>query len=400
MEYKNDLNDNNTFAEVLYNKMVYINPGLADLELYEFQYLLKNITPELGWENLKIIPMKDLEKLSQDENTFLGIQLNPVKTGKIILDEKILWLDQILMVGLVKEEYPIDWVNAHFYFDTRSFCFFFRTKYFSPETLKHFGNQPLFAFDQKQIQFDHVQEIGYKEFKNANQEIDQALIKILNQVLTVKGSPLLITLAGPTGSGKTEIAERIHNYFAMNNHRLTTIEMDNFYKDREFRDAKPYGPHVIHYDLFIKAMQDILAGKSIDIPRYDFYQALSSHDLDGNLRDGKTSIHIEPADIIFLEGNFPFYLPDFDKLIGLRIVYLTDDPIRLKRKWRRDIDYRKKYDPVGFVNRFFRTQFLRAKEIYVPLMKVSDLVVDTTAAKLWLTPELANEIHISEKVAR
>ncbi len=100
-------------------------------------------------------------------------------------------------------------------------------------------------------------------------------------------------------------------------------------------------------------------------------------------------MEIEPADIILLEGNFPFHLPEIAHLAGIKIVYLTDDPIRLKRKWKRDIDYRKKYDPVYLCNRYFRTQFLRAAEVYLPLMEVSDVVVDTTAAALWVKPEIA-----------
>jgi uridine kinase len=76
-------------------------------------------------------------------------------------------------------------------------------------------------------------------------------------------------------------------------------------------------------------------------------------------------------------------------LIGIKVVYLTDDPIRLKRKWKRDIDYRKKYDPTYFRNRFFKTQFMRAEDIYRPLMETCDMVVDTTGAALWVTPEIA-----------
>ena len=62
-----------------------------------------------------------------------------------------------------------------------------------------------------------------------------------------------------------------------------------------------------------------------------------------------------------MEGNFPFHIDEIARLIGIKIVYLTDDPIRLKRKWKRDIDYRKKYDPAYFRNRFFRTQFLQGR---------------------------------------
>jgi hypothetical protein len=75
-------------------------------------------------------------------------------------------------------------------------------------------------------------------------------------------------------------------------------------------------------------------------------------------------------------------------LISLKVVYLTDDPIRLKRKWKRDVDYRKSYDPAHFRNRFFKTQFQRAEDVYRPQIETCDIVVDTTGAAIWATPEM------------
>jgi len=103
-------------------------------------------------------------------------------------------------------------------------------------------------------------------------------------------------------------------------------------------------------------------------------------------------LEIEPADIILLEGNFPFQMDEISDLISLKIVYLTDDPIRLKRKWKRDIDYRKNYDPAHFRNRFFKTQFLRAEDCYKSQIEKCDIVVDTTAAALWVTPEISESL--------
>jgi len=164
--------------------------------------------------------------------------------------------------------------------------------------------------------------------------------------------------------------------------------MDNFLVDRDYRDDKPMGKETTHFNLFKRSLQEILLGKKIIIPRYDFIFATSSHDLAGNLRPGCLPLEIEPADIIFLEGNFPFQMEEIADLISIKVVYLTDDPIRLKRKWKRDIDYRKKYDPTYFRNRFFKTQFLRAEDIYRPLMETCDIVVDTTRAALWATPAI------------
>ena len=294
---------------------------------------------------------------------------------------------------MLTDDVSLGWVKTQFYFDIRAFCFFIQTSYFNERILENFGNKPYLIFKPKQKDLEPMQEIGYKEFKEANLEIDQAFIRTIYQLVQIYKLPILLTLAGPTGAGKTEITERVQTFLKEKGLHITTIEMDNFFKDREYRDTQAYGRDVIHFDLFMQAMQDLLAGKSTMIPRYDFYQAISSHDIYSKLRPGRTPIKIEPADVIFLEGNFPFYMPELEKLITLRTVYLTDDAIRLKRKWRRDIDLRKKYDPVGFVNRYFRTQYIRAQEIYLPLMEVCDLVVDTTAAKLWLKPAIIEELQ-------
>ena len=88
--------------------------------------------------------------------------------------------------------------------------------------------------------------------------------------------------------------------------------------------------------------------------------------------------------------------PKSQKFLGIKIVYMADDDVRLKRKWMRDIDLRKKYDPRYFQNRYFRTQFLRAQETYLPLMQVCEMVVDTSAANIWITPELKNLIKSTD----
>lgn len=72
----------------------------------------------------------------------------------------------------------------------------------------------------------------------------------------------------------------------------------------------------------------------------------------------------------------------------MKVVYLTDDEIRLKRKWKRDMDYRKKYDVTYFLNRYFREQFLMAESAYIPQMEKCDLLVDTTRAEIWLNTSL------------
>ncbi len=375
-------------SAILYAAMKRINRGIKDLELFEFRYALENIYPDEGWESVELENPVEIERLIGDRDFYTGIQLKPKAGDRIVLDEKISSLTRMLFAGLLSKAYSGEWVMAHFYFDIRGFYFLPRTVYFTEDALAHFGGKPYKHFEQKQKGFEHFQDIGYKAFRKANSEIDQAFMESLLTLIKVRSLPMIITLAGPSAAGKTEITKRLLNEFEKVGIKSTTIEVDNFLLDMEYRDKKAMGKESTHFDLFMRSLEKILQGKKITIPRYDFIYATSSHDLEGNLKPGCVPIEIEPADIIFLEGNFPFHMPEVSGFIGIQAVYLTDDPIRLKRKWKRDIDYRKKYDPAYFKNRFFRTQFLRAEECYRPLIQVCDLVADTTGAALWATPEI------------
>ena len=376
------------FSKDLFARMHQIHPGITELEWYEFDYALDNLTPPSGWNAVPVLKREEISNRISQVDFFKNIQLKPVRENRIVLDEKIASLTQTLFKGLVEGIYSPEWINSLFYFDIRSFLFFVRTRYDSPEITAHFGGKPFLEFEKRQKELDACQDVGFREFASANREVDQAFIGILEKLIRISGTPFLLSIAGPSGAGKTEIVDRLRSTLSCSGKTITSIEMDNFYKDGEFRDGKVLDQNVIHFNLFRQSLQQILEGKPVSIPRYNFLTTTSSHDLEGNLRSGETPLLIEPADIIFLEGNFPFHLPEIAKRIGVKIVYLTDDPVRLKRKWRRDIDYRKKYDQVYFCNRYFRTQFLRAQEVYRPLLEVCDMLVDTTSAAIWITPAL------------
>jgi uridine kinase len=376
------------FSATLYTSMKRINAGIKALELLEFRYALENVYPEGGWDTVELEKPAEIERRIGDRDFYTNIQLKPRAGDRIVLDDSILRLTRMLFAGLASKTYTEEWVIALFYFDIRGFYFLPRTVYFTEDALAHFGGKPYKRFEQRQKRFERFQDIGYKDFRKANSEIDRIFIDSLQKLIKARSLPLIITLAGPSAAGKTEITKRLLEVFEKAGKKSTTIEVDNFLLDMEYRDKRSMGKESTHFELFLHSLEMILQGKKITIPRYDFIYATSSHDLDGNLKPGCIPIEIEPADIIFMEGNFPFHMKELSSLIGIKAVYLTDDPIRLKRKWKRDIDYRKKYDPVYFRNRFFRTQFLRAEECYRPLLKVCDLVVDTTNAALWATPEI------------
>ncbi len=384
------------FCDQLQQKMKQITKVVERMEPYEFRYSLNNITPvNDDWASVILEPIEDIEKMITSQDFFDSIQIRPKVDGKIVLDETITKITQMLFAGLVTEVYPVDWIDRHFYFDPRSFNFFVRSTYLTPSIITHLGGAPFKQYEKKQKALDSLHEVGYQEFRNANQEVDHGFIEIVLKLIAQKGVPIILAIAGPTAAGKTEIVDQLRERFEQNHQKVATIELDNFLTDRDGREEKgigSFGKAALHFELFQACINDIRQGKKIQTPRYDFIDGSSSHDLSGYLKLGRKPIEIEPADIIFLEGNSPFLLPEIAPLIGIKAVYITDDAVRLKRKWRRDIDYRKKYDPFYLRNRYFKEQAPMAVKNYQPQLNTCDIFVDTTGAAIWVTPEIAKEL--------
>jgi len=383
--------DDLTFTETLYQRMQAVNPGIAEMEAFEFGYGLESLVPVDGWASIHPLSKTEIECKVQDIAYYTSIHLRPKVNGKPVMDAQVRELTQMLFVGLVSSEFEPAWIRQLFTFDIRGFYFIFKTQYYTHDVISRMGRSPYRQFEPYQKQFESAQALGYKEFKEANAEVDACFIDLAIKLVEIKGAPIVIAIAGQTAAGKTEITERLTERFKASGKQVTTLEIDNFLLDRDYREARgidSLGKEALHFERFKACLRELCQGKRVEIPRYDFISALSSHDLEGNLKPGWKLLTVEPADIVFMEGNFPFLYPEIAALIGVKVVYLTTDDVRLKRKWKRDMDYRKKYELTYFLNRYFREQFIMAEQVYRPQMALSDLIVDTSHAAIWLLPEI------------
>ncbi len=391
-----DLKNPDLFCQRLFEEMKVVAPVVETMESYEFRYCLNNITPPNGdWSVIKVEKVQEVEKQITSFAFFDSIQIKPKVDGQIVLDETVERITRMLFVGLVTGDYSAQWLRDHFYFDPRSFNFYVRSVYLTPGIILHLGGAPFKSFEARQKHFERVHEVGYREFMAANEEVDGFFIQSVLHLVEKKGVPVILAIAGPTAAGKTEIVDRLREAFTQRGIKIAAIELDNFLTDRDEREEKgigSFGKEALHFELLKRCLNDILNGKRIATPRYNFIDGTSSHDQAGQLKPGRMPVEIEPADIIFMEGNSPFLLPEIASLVTIKVVYLTDDAVRLKRKWRRDIDYRKKYNPYYFRNRYFREQAPMAIKNYQPQLEKCDIFVDTTGACIWVTPEMREKL--------
>ena len=154
--------------------------------------------------------------------------------------------------------------------------------------------------------------------------------------VVMKKKPLIIGVAGGTGSGKTTIANAIME--SINHPQMVTIQHDAYYRDVSHlplakRALINYDhPDALETDLMVRHLRELIAGRSIEMPVYDF----STHT---RLRKG---IIRKPAKVIILEGILIFCEQALRDLMDVKIFVDTDSDLRFIRRLKRDIQERRR----------------------------------------------------------
>jgi uridine kinase len=147
-------------------------------------------------------------------------------------------------------------------------------------------------------------------------------------------TPLIIGIAGGTGSGKTTIAQKLAA--SIPPERCVMIEHDAYYRDLGHlppgeRDLVNYDhPDALESDLLIEHLRRLRAGHPVDVPAYDFVTHTRK----------PWPQHVLPAPVVIVEGILVFVNEELRAQLDIKIFVDTDADIRLIRRIRRDIEQR------------------------------------------------------------
>ena len=177
---------------------------------------------------------------------------------------------------------------------------------------------------------------------------------------------LVIGIAGGSGSGKTTVVKAITD--KLSEDKVVVIPQDSYYKDssdlsdEEKRNHNFDHPDAIEWDLLCEQLKALKEGKSVEQPIYSFISCTRS----------KTETkHVEPAEIIIIEGILIFTCPELRDQMDIKIFVDADDDDRLMRVMERDISERGK-DVHWVIERYSRT----VKPLYLQFIEPSKRYAD------------------------
>ena len=144
-------------------------------------------------------------------------------------------------------------------------------------------------------------------------------------------SPLILGIAGGTGSGKTTVTKKILQ--RLDDETIVVVRHDYYYRDLStFGGSSPEHinfdhPDALETSLLIRHLNDLKRGKPIDQPLYDYttYRRL-----------GETK-RIDSKHVIIVEGILIFVEKQLRELMDIKIFVDTDADERLLRRLRRDL---------------------------------------------------------------
>lgn len=163
---------------------------------------------------------------------------------------------------------------------------------------------------------DKIESGEYKELIQLSEALhEKKIAEIADMIKTQKKR--LVLIAGPSSSGKTTFARRLCIQLRVNGLKPLYMGTDDYFVEREDTPLDEKGEKdfenldALDIDLFNRNMNDLLAGKKVDLPEFDF--------MTGHKAFGKRITSIDPSQPIVIEGihglngKLTEFIPDGEK---------------------------------------------------------------------------------------
>jgi uridine kinase len=195
--------------------------------------------------------------------------------------------------------------------------------------------------------------------------------------------PLVIGVAGGSGSGKTTVVRRIIE--SIGDDKVTVLEHDRYYRDRndlrlEERAALNYDhPDSLDTELLVRHLHELRAGRPIEMPAYDFARYARQ----------PVTVPALPRKAIIVEGILIFVEASLRKLMDVKVFVDADDDTRFIRRLQRDVAERGR-TVTAVIEQYLGTVKPMHLEFVEPSKRYADIIIplgghNTVAIDMLLT---------------
>lgn len=180
--------------------------------------------------------------------------------------------------------------------------------------------------------------------------------------------PVVIGIAGGTGSGKTTVTSVILQRVGAQH--IALLPHDAYYRDNPHLSPAERArinydhPDSLETDLLVQHVQMLRDWQPVEVPIYDF----TTHS-----RTDRT-VHVEPRQVILVEGILIFYEPALRPLFDVKIFVDTDADIRFIRRLQRDIVERGRTTE-SVINQYLNTVRPMHLEFVEPSKRYADVII-------------------------
>lgn len=181
-------------------------------------------------------------------------------------------------------------------------------------------------------------------------------------------TPLVIGIAGGSGSGKTTVANAILQRAASGS--IAYIQHDSYYKDLSKLDPAQRTttnfdhPNSLETELMASHVQQLKAGHAVDVPAYDF----TTH------TRKKETTRVESRPVILVEGILLYVDAKMREQCDVKLYIDTDADLRFIRRLQRDITERGRTTQ-SVIDQYLATVRPMHLEFVEPSKRYADLII-------------------------
>lgn len=180
--------------------------------------------------------------------------------------------------------------------------------------------------------------------------------------------PLIIGIAGGSGSGKTTVAQEILRRVGTD--RIAYLQHDSYYKDLRMLSSTQHSevnfdhPNALETELLIEHVIALREFKPVHVPIYDF---------SNDTRKPET-FTVQPSNVILVEGILLYVEPELRKLFDVKLFVDADADIRFIRRLHRDITERGR-STQSVIDQYYATVRPMHLEFVEPSKRYADVII-------------------------